>query len=397
MPDLFDPLDFLSSESAKAPGTSIYYQETSCDATAVETLNYNENWGPDEDVPIQPLDLPHVQYASPIVILTILKLLRPATQVNFKSEGRRKDDTWENISNEKGVTQDMLQLTLEYFKQWNCNIVQSKADICTKVPTLFQNKAFETDLSNYFTTILSMYEASTDELADQILQQASLRISERCGRTAQPSMTRMFELEGLDTAIKLHEPALTSDNLGLKTWGSSLVLAQKILNIPAGKRVLELGSGTGLVGIAYALTHSLNNEEVIFLTDLPEIVPNLQHNVQLNNLKNVIADVLDWTDPSSFVEKYGIELFDVIVIADPIYSPQHPIWVVDMISEFLSEDGKVYLQIPIRPKYEAERELLWNLLKENDLVVVAESLQKGNDDWGDVDYLYKEIVRSRKF
>ncbi|CAH00012.1 S-adenosylmethionine-dependent methyltransferase [Kluyveromyces lactis] len=396
MADSFDPLDFISSNAVTKSNNIDFLERADQDTNNVQPLSDDfdvDAWPSEGEVPIQPLDLPCVQYAAPDVILTVLKLLQPATQVNFKSAEGKNDETWEKMCNEKGVTESMLQLTLKYYEQWINNLLRSYSDLCTKIPALYHNRSSESELLNYFTTILSKYETSSNELANQILQQASSRISERCGRTAQPSMTRTFKLEGLDTSIKLYEPALTSDNLGLKTWGSSLMLSQKIIGIPAGKRVLELGSGTGLVGISYALTHSINGDSVIFLTDLPEILPNLQYNVRLNNLNDVTADVLDWTDPLSFTEKYGNEPFDTIVIADPIYSPQHPIWLVDMIVKFLSENGKVYLQIPIRPKYESERELLWKLLEENDLNVIAEVQEKGKDDWGDVDYLYKEITR----
>ena len=56
--------------------------------------------------------------------------------------------------------------------------------------------------------------------------------------------------------------------------------------------MLELGSGTGLVGMVSSL---LGYPTV--LTDLPEIVPNLQLNVDLNKLNNVTVLELDWTNP----------------------------------------------------------------------------------------------------
>lgn len=90
----------------------------------------------------------------------------------------------------------------------------------------------------------------------------------------------------------LREPALTGDNLGLKTWGSSYILAQMLHTIgktslahlfgeAAGRPrppVLELGSGTGLLGLAAAAVWRTH----VILTDLPEIVPNLAHNAEKN-------------------------------------------------------------------------------------------------------------------
>lgn len=89
--------------------------------------------------------------------------------------------------------------------------------------------------------------------------------------------------------LAIREPPLTGDSLGLKTWGSSYVLAQILPRFSAGPlahlflgdeplEVLELGSGTGLLGIAAACLWKAD----VVLTDLPNIIPNLAHNVELN-------------------------------------------------------------------------------------------------------------------
>ncbi|KAI7600837.1 hypothetical protein KC343_g15491, partial [Hortaea werneckii] len=102
-------------------------------------------------------------------------------------------------------------------------------------------------------------------------------------------------------SIHLHEPALTADNLGLKTWASSYLLAKRLVllrsdneetdstttNSPAPQllpvlppdaEILELGSGTGLVGMAAARVL----QRKAWLTDLEGIVGNLERNVRGN-------------------------------------------------------------------------------------------------------------------
>jgi hypothetical protein len=101
-----------------------------------------------------------------------------------------------------------------------------------------------------------------------------------------------FESEEDKTPFELtiREPPITGDSLGLKTWGSSYVLAQllpqfaksslsHLLGPEAPKlSVLELGSGTGLLGLAAACLWHVP----VILTDLPDIMPNLIHNAESN-------------------------------------------------------------------------------------------------------------------
>ncbi|KAI7208882.1 hypothetical protein KC333_g8958, partial [Hortaea werneckii] len=123
--------------------------------------------------------------------------------------------------------------------------------------------------------------------------------------------TRQEEQQGADEAdddeddevlsIHLHEPALTADNLGLKTWASSYLLAKRLVllhsdnnesdstttnppapallpTLPPDAEILELGSGTGLVGMAAARVL----QRKVWLTDLEGIVGNLERNVRGN-------------------------------------------------------------------------------------------------------------------
>lgn len=194
--------------------------------------------------------------------------------------------------------------------------------------------------------------------------------------------------EGIELA--LHEPSMTGDSLGLKTWASSNLLAKRLVTLrprlPAlshGSTVLELGSGTGLVGLAAAATF----QTCVTLTDLPEIVPNLQRNAQENAAVlashgvKVDCAVLDWTEPASFPAE--AHSFALILAADPIYSPDHPRMIVQSIEHHLSlgDDARVILEMPLRGAYSPERLDFRERMLAIGLVVHDEGEEIGYDDW----------------
>lgn len=134
-----------------------------------------------------------------------------------------------------------------------------------------------------------------DDEKEALWEEASRRLSERCGRAAMGEITRRWTFENQASTpfeLIIREPPITGDCLGLKTWGSSYLLAlsldkaaksslSHLLNLGQLNQsfdVLELGSGTGLLGMAAAAIWQAN----VALTDLPNIVPNLAHNIEIN-------------------------------------------------------------------------------------------------------------------
>ncbi|CCE64766.1 hypothetical protein TPHA_0I02650 [Tetrapisispora phaffii CBS 4417] len=418
---MFDPLDLFTPEEERV-NEVIVQSRYSSKESQVEIENDGDGLGDsidDSDAKIVSiLDLPLIPYANTKVLLCTLILLRPNAQINFNSDESVDSDIAKDVPTD--LLDELLKWYTETFPNSNLNTLSK---IIEKIPVI-KSTSDKESLLNYYTSALKNLEkrlaigAENDiEHIDLAMKEVVQRISENCGRTAQPSMTREFKLENLHHIVKLYEPSLTADNLGWKTWGSSLVLSQYLINnfnkyINVNNchvrkvRVLELGAGTGLVGISWgckwkeevtsAGNENLQNME-LFLTDLPEITNNLAKNVSTNELSDFCkVDVLNWTDPTSFTNTHTEEPFQYILIADPIYSPEHPKWVVDMIVKFLKKpkDGNVsrcFMQIPIREKYQVERETLWRLIEENNLKFTDEQVDYGQDDWGQVQYLYKEI------
>lgn len=225
---------------------------------------------------------------------------------------------------------------------------------------------------------------------------------------AMPAMSRIFSVptsSGEDYTLTLHEPSLTSDNLGMKTWVSSYLLSHRLHNllesppelVPSGStnpsvstqkpiRALELGSGTGLVGLAFAALRG--KSATVHLTDLPEIVPNLAHNAALNvellsrTGASVTTGVLDWSVRPSPLPT-AEERFDVILAADPLYSPKHPKWLVDTIGPWMSRglDARVVVEMPLRDAYLPQVQEFRRRMTELGLAVVQEGEETGYDDW----------------
>ncbi|KAH3671941.1 hypothetical protein OGAPHI_000127 [Ogataea philodendri] len=74
---------------------------------------------------------------------------------------------------------------------------------------------------------------------------------------------------------------------GLRTWEASLYLSQYLLNSDqcdlSGQKVLELGCGTGLIGMALSKYHPTVKK--VFMTDGDsQLIDNLPYNLQLNDI-----------------------------------------------------------------------------------------------------------------
>lgn len=207
--------------------------------------------------------------------------------------------------------------------------------------------------------------------------------------------------------LELAEPFLLGDNLALTTWTSSFILASqlhKLDNIRFQKDdntipILELGAGTGLVGLTAAALWQQNT----VLTDLPGIVPGLRTNADLN-IATVNKDVstqtkttvqcgtLDWTSPSTLILETGQEYHvkdtkvQMILAADTIYDEDHPQLLWDTISTWLvrNKDARVVLCYAMRIAYLDQIREIWRLFEEGGLEVEREGQEEADDKvWDD--------------
>ncbi|PHH77484.1 hypothetical protein CDD80_548 [Ophiocordyceps camponoti-rufipedis] len=263
--------------------------------------------------------------------------------------------------------------------------------------------------TRYLATIIKSPLAwmSSDEQRERVWELASKRMSERCGRTAMGEMVRTFSV-GQGVELVIREPAMTGDDaLGLKTWASALVLARQMPALAATSvahlldgtkpRVLELGAGTGLVGLAAAALWGV----VVAVSDLPRIVDNLRYNVEANEGVvggrggRVVAGALTWGADEAGCDDDEVERslfgepfqFDVVLAADPLYDDDHPRLLASTIGRHLAKgkDSRAMVMVPRRDAttvrlLEAFRDAMAGL--EARLVCDEEEELLGRDDWG---------------
>ncbi|KAJ7638354.1 putative methyltransferase-domain-containing protein [Roridomyces roridus] len=193
-------------------------------------------------------------------------------------------------------------------------------------------------------------DGDAEDARDNLLEEASALL-------AQFSPTFTVEVELNDA------PLSNSDHtsVGLQSWGSAIVLAERLCADPASfdlvsgrpLRILELGAGTGLLSIAVAklLPHS-----TVIATDYhPAILANLGLNIRTNfplDPARITAVELDWAQP---VLAGALDApFDVILAADVVYHCDHARWIRVCVERLLrrpnstEKGGTFHLIVPLR-------------------------------------------------
>ena len=143
-------------------------------------------------------------------------------------------------------------------------------------------------------------------------------MAEKSSNTNKLTFDRSYEM-----LYKEKELTITQNyigDVGCVVWDAALVLAKFLENkhFPdkywTSKKVLELGSGTGLVGLVAGCLGA-----DVMLTDLEELVPLLSENIERNKELiegTAVSRTLKWGGTS------GLEIPDVILMSDLVYYPE---------------------------------------------------------------------------
>ena len=197
--------------------------------------------------------------------------------------------------------------------------------------------------------------------------------------------------------VDLSQPDIEADNLPLETWASSWVMASQLHLLPiqppspttTAVPILELGAGTGLVGITAA---SVWRAPVV-LTDLAPIVPGLAANISLNedllaaSESSATCGTLDWTRPSELLLESGERIAagrraDIILAADTVYSEEHPELLVAVVLAWLARhaEARFVITYAMRVAYLDEIREVWERLEAGGLEAVAEGQGRAGED-----------------
>ncbi|KXJ92084.1 putative methyltransferase-domain-containing protein [Microdochium bolleyi] len=143
--------------------------------------------------------------------------------------------------------------------------------------------------------------------------------------------TADFDFSGLlAQPLRLHEDL--ANGCGGQTWPAGFVLGKHMLRYHRDDlreaRILELGAGGGLVGLAVA--SGCATERPLFVTDQLEMFELMKRNIGLNGLEaKARAAILNWGEPLS---QDVIDLKpNVILAADCVYfEPAFPLLLATM-------------------------------------------------------------------
>jgi len=209
--------------------------------------------------------------------------------------------------------------------------------------------------------------------------------------------------------ISITEPALQAKSLPLTTWASAEILAGQMQTISGSVIVfppdleqsavipiLELGAGTGMVGVSAAVRF----RQPAVLTDLVPIVPGIAANVALNEhlllqhsgndgeKTRVVCGTLDWENPADFhlPEAEGplplrtATKAHLILTADTCYSEEHPLLISSTVAHWLSRhpDARAVICYALRVAYLDEIRELWSRLEDLGLESVLDGQQRAD-------------------
>jgi hypothetical protein len=151
------------------------------------------------------------------------------------------------------------------------------------------------------------------------------------------------ENEGTEVVLKVD----WSSGIGGADWPAANLFCHIVANdlfyktLFKDKSVVELGSGTGLGGVA---VDKMFEPSKVVITDLPQYLQHLEYNIVLNKCSDrVSAAALDWLDMEPFLACDQAQAFDVILALECVYREDLYQPLVDVLVKLSKPDTLVFL------------------------------------------------------
>ncbi|TIA89119.1 hypothetical protein E3P99_02219 [Wallemia hederae] len=227
--------------------------------------------------------------------------------------------------------------------------------------------------SNWLTRFIALGEEWLEEVDDveerrereRVVEMAAAALACVAGMSAAGPIDRTFTFIGREQFdVVMHDKTVNGhEDVGAQTWGAAVHLSRLVCRYPEhfgireDSRLLEVGAGTGLVGIAcahMAQQLGLNHTEVVLSDYLQDIIENLQRNVSNNQSSTPTSVIhLDWNDPDQSLGK-----FDTIFGADVCYDLNHAYLLHKAATQLLSKQGTFHILIALRKTHVGMKESL---------------------------------------
>lgn len=238
-------------------------------------------------------------------------------------------------------------------------------------------------------------------------------------------------------SVCIKDGALTNDALGMRTWGAAPYLTRRLIAQYAQapcetwpKQILELGAGTGLVGLGLVqwLTAQGAQVEATLTDHHATVLANLCDNARMSDFSSHMhVHRLDWqkvydqNEQNSYgtlaqtlphnndanSAQYGDvpvdAKHDLVVAADCIYDPQHAKWIHAVACRHLARPShthphpQLHLLMPVRATHNAELESVSATFSENSaLRIIHTHNMHGYENFGPASVQQSNRARYRR-
>lgn len=169
----------------------------------------------------------------------------------------------------------------------------------------------------------------------------------------------------------------SSKGVGGKTWPAAEALCNHLRYLDTinpgcfnDKRILELGAGTGLVGLVCTLLNNCNSTSRVILTDLDYCLPIIDKNMNINipvELRHIVSVMeLSWGK-----DLYIDEKFDYIFAADCVYLESTFDLLVDTLCVLCPVGSDTRVLLSSKKRRKADKRFLLKLRKHFDIYIVC--------------------------